>query len=1216
MAYQDQNDLAIALALSQQTAREERVRRRQPLQQLRLPQQNSQQDAQQNSQQQQQQQPQHQQKKRSSFSRTTRTEAEWRNDLLSIYDQLYKSRSDENKPKMTLRGFCVEIDRFSQYKRLSQVWKELQLEECLSKRVPPTDPMLINKINSRFPCSTDHIEIQDEDSQESETNNRNRSAKNEMRDHTQWKDLIQNIYGFLSSARVSGQKESVHSYCVKVLKAKSAYRRIADIWKELELEIDLTNGVSPLDSNFKEKLEQRFPCTEQPSTRNNSSNDAPRRARDLQPSSSSFFDKVEEALFAELVSGFAKSGFPLEKADLKRYADSYLAAEGIDVHLSNDTIERIYKAAQIKAKTNVNSIDPKRASQADPRTLNAMYHQLDALIKMAHEIDPIAWPEDRYANIPPTRIYNTDEQGPNPTHLRNPVLIPRDMLVGRSRLFQNTREGDNKMAFHYTVANIVRADGAQHQPFESVDGAPAPYIIISDASSATELDTMEKADRDKLLANQREEDTTIKLNPSVLESWYDGYQLGKREELVNPFGFQVRATPSGSMLKRTFYDFLLHFKQQLPHDQGPGGLGVVLFLDWHCSRECPLSLITSLLRFNILLFVLPSKTSIWSQPCDNGKNELTAKDIAQVAHELGILVGGTLTYSEANRIFRRGLERNCTDQNNELRRTGTNGVASSFRKTGLYPMDYNNEGWTMAYHNFNKLNEMIKQQKRDSGERLPEIIWVTKPRAVDQREALTDEDERLIRSFLPTEDFLAGTDGSDDDLPLEVPLLFLAVAIGDYLLGKYTLDDDRDLSSPPIATEDYEAAALKLVTFEAVTSSNHVDTTCTLTPEQVARDKLRTKLSLVIFGHAIVLREKESNRVLNLTKQSAERFCVFDNERTESNNMEIRSVKQILETCVDAADDEQYTLTKKDKRKQQKKDRIARKKLNESMYEEAQEVADSRRLKRNVEAIAKCLHVKRPRFASRLATLLEDEGVQPEELYQEYESVVLDPFTDVISVTRGDVTKPITMTRVGTDVTAVNYTMETILMKVMIQKQAKDPGAIKRRKRGKIGLSTHLGRSGIIAGILIQRNIKEDELKAVRKEEKGVIDELERMKALHVKACTLMQDLPDSFWKVEAVKGWRRMALVKLFEVKLEVGVKPNAEAWSTALKRLSLTKATVETKVEELDRSIRNKERELAPLLAKRREGEDFLNETQEYAQGDDKEDDEYDDESVGEDE
>lgn len=151
--------------------------------------------------------------------------------------------------------------------------------------------------------------------------------------------------------------------------------------------------------------------------------------------------------------------------------------------------------------------------------------------------------------------------------------------------------------------------------------------------------------------------------------------------------------------------------------------------------------------------VLPAKTSIWGQPCDNGKNELVAKDIAITAHNLGIFAGNSLDYRDANKIFRGGLEKNCLEQNDELRRTGTNAVVSSFKKTGLYLVDYENEGWLLAYQNFNKLNELIKQQRRESGEALPEITWIAKPKAIGMQDELTANDTAALRAFLPTDDF-------------------------------------------------------------------------------------------------------------------------------------------------------------------------------------------------------------------------------------------------------------------------------------------------------------------------------------------------------------------------------------------------------------------------------------------------------------------------------
>ncbi|CAB9529901.1 unknown protein [Seminavis robusta] len=1149
-------------------------------------------------------------RRRASSSRKTRSALEWRSDLMGIYSTLFHKRS--NGIEKTLRAHCQENENIvfpAQYKRIAAIWNELKLEQDLSSGVNPSNESFVSKINGRFPekAATQNSSVANADSDDEEatsnvTTSRVRTNKNTTRTAQQWKDLLLDLFFFLSSAKTGNRKESVRSYCVKILHSEQSYRRVHEIWKALGLDKDLESDVSPSDGLIKAKLQERFGADEQSDKENNNN------GRDLRPSSNSYFDRYEEDLLRECVAGFARAGFPLEKSNLKTVADNFLKADGIDTSgnggISNDTNERIYKEGSMKAVSNVNPIDPQRAAQAEPHVLNAMYHQLDNWIAIAHEVNPTAWPEDRYANIPPSRIYNTDEQGPNPTALRNPVLIPKDMLDQRSRLFQNTREGDGKMQFHYSVANIVRADGVQCHPHESVEGAPAPYVLISDPSSVCELDNMDKASRDRLLANQTEDNTTFTLNPSVLEGWHDQYQLGKKDTLVNKFGFQIRTTPTGSMLKRTFYDFILHFVQQLPHDQGANGLGVVLFLDWHCSRECPQSLLTTFFEHNVLLFVLPSKTSIWAQPCDNGKNELTAKHIAITAHNMGLMIGTPLDYIDANKIFRGGLEMNCLEQNDELRRTGTNAVVSSFKKTGLYPIDYDNEGWQSAFQNFSKLNQLVRQQKQEAGEILPQIVWVSKAKTLDSREPLSAEDEEAIRSFLTADDFLVrGGANSDEDsenqhpLSMErMPLIILAMAIGDQMIGEYAHDVDRDVAAPPVANTFVESVALKLIEFVAVTHDNRVDTTCTLSSEAIARDKLRTKLSLLQFGHAITLRKKAETEVpLNLMKQTPQRFIVLDNERRSSRNMIPMSVNEILDTCFDAKDDQRYSLTVKDRVKCRRKARVARKKLNESMYGEAKEEANNRRLKRNVDVFTSNLALKRPRFANQLKAILEEEeGFDMTELYLEMEKVVLEPYSDSIAVTRGDTSKQIDVTVVGTDVSAVSHKMETTLMKTIVELKKTGDKSKRRKRRRKAGQSTHLGKSGVAVGILIQRQHKEEELKMTEKQEKSILDELDRLKSLLSKTNELVVSMPGNYWKYDKVKGKRREVLARLFGVYTS---KAKADDLSSALKALHLSENSFQAKLNELKVSVASKERSVAPIIAKRREQEDFIASTADYA-------------------
>lgn len=94
-----------------------------------------------------------------------------------------------------------------------------------------------------------------------------------------------------------------------------------------------------------------------------------KKSRDLRPESNSYFDSNEEDALCECVSAFARAGFPLEKANLKSFADMFFEANNIadggnsSGGISMDTVEKIYKEGCIQAKTNVHPIDRKKAAQ-------------------------------------------------------------------------------------------------------------------------------------------------------------------------------------------------------------------------------------------------------------------------------------------------------------------------------------------------------------------------------------------------------------------------------------------------------------------------------------------------------------------------------------------------------------------------------------------------------------------------------------------------------------------------------------------------------------------------------------------------------------------------------------------------------------------------------------------------------------------------------------
>jgi hypothetical protein len=980
-----------------------------------------------------------------------------------------------------------------------------------------------------------------------------------------------------------------------------------EVWKELELDNSLKDNEPYSSVALQEKIEGKYPKTNSTKEVSAGSKEQKANSRVLSAQSHSYFNQHEEDFLVESAACLARMGFPLEKNNLHLLCSNYLKADnpGIvdSVGLSLDTVQRIYKDDNMLAK-DVENIDPKRASQADPQVLNCFYHQLDAAVAMAHEVRPNTWPA-RYADMLPTCLYNTDEQGPNPTKLRNPVLIPADML-DTPRLFQLTREGDNKMPFHYSVANIVRADGAQCIPHQLIEGAPAPMILIADPNSgASDLDTMDKQKRDKVLANQIESDDVVTFNPQTFTGWFNDFEVGARATIVNKFGFKLRATPTGSMLKRTFYDFMLHFKDQLPHNQGaPEKQGVILFLDWHSSRECPQSLLLAFIKWNILVIVLPSKTSIWSQPCDNGKNETTAMDIAKASHDQGILSSEALDYETANRVFRAGLEANCLSQNDERRKTGTNAVVSSFAKTGLYPMSYENQGWNNAYKQFGLLNQLLKKKRQEEGNDIPTITWIVKPIPIEDRESLSETEKSLIRSYLEPAGFLLESLGAST-IAEEIPLVFLAASIAQELLGNHTRDPSRTFTEPPKAKEPHEIAALKLVAYVPVTVNDRVDTTCTLPDEIIQQDAFRTMLALMAENDTIYVQKKESSKPkqYSLTKRNVDCFHLFDGDRRASRSVLELNTEQVLLSYSISNDDERLYIPDNLKRKHRQKLRIARKKQINAVTEEAIEIGKQKRKHRNLMEMNNRMDTDfSPSFRSGLQQLLAATGKTMNDFYDMWESQLFKPYSDTIEIEGVDsndntATTKIDVSIVGSDVSAINYKLTETLLDVIPKMKEDGKGNKRKRKRG-AGQSTKLGGTGVALGILIQKTNTQQERDDAEGKRKAHDEETKRLKALLQKIVALQEELPEEYWKCEKLKGGRRETLSRLFGVYKS---KKSAQELADDLNAMNLSKVDVDTKIEELKTGVALKEKEVATILATIREQEDLLDAMDEAIDGDD---------------
>ena len=132
-----------------------------------------------------------------------------------------------------------------------------------------------------------------------------------------------------------------------------------------------------------------------------------------------------------------------------------------------------------------------------------------------------------------------------------------------------------------------------------------------------------------------------------------------KEDIKNPFGFGVRTTPNGSMQQDIFLDFAVHFIEHLPPDQGMNKSPVILLIDGHNSRWTVAAL-EHLRNNNVWIFVLPSHTSILTQPNDCGVNFKFHTEMAKVANQYCNSINGCTTVA-LNVIIRKTWEQFLND---------------------------------------------------------------------------------------------------------------------------------------------------------------------------------------------------------------------------------------------------------------------------------------------------------------------------------------------------------------------------------------------------------------------------------------------------------------------------------------------------------------------------------------------------------------------------
>ena len=235
-----------------------------------------------------------------------------------------------------------------------------------------------------------------------------------------------------------------------------------------------------------------------------------------------------------------------------------------------------------------------------------------------------------------------------------------------------------RMPFHVTSMITSCGSAIYMVPIEGIEGAPPPMIIHAcSASPQKESPT-----------DLQSSDEPFFQNLSFSEGLNEPFSVSAVDKVrKNPWGFMVRTSAAGSMTQRTFYDYCMHFVANIPKSQGKHGEAVFLFMDGHASRWDVSSLLY-LLTNNVFPFFLPSHTSIWTQPNDNGVNLRWLKCIEQAVSSSGMRWNGVSTSpGYFNIILRQGWKLFLKAECDNLLYCSANNTISSWIKIGLYCFD-------------------------------------------------------------------------------------------------------------------------------------------------------------------------------------------------------------------------------------------------------------------------------------------------------------------------------------------------------------------------------------------------------------------------------------------------------------------------------------------------------------------------------------------------
>ena len=359
------------------------------------------------------------------------------------------------------------------------------------------------------------------------------------------------------------------------------------------------------------------------------------------------FTDNEEEVMAEIISQMSCCGFPFGYEEAQDLIAALAAKMNRpDFVASKDFMRGFQNRTGCKfSARNASNVARERARAADPKNRAETFAKMEAFYANLHETEPDRYPWPSLSEVPPGRKINFDETASDSNKGQDRVLASTE--IDRYTLHRCFQVSYDKMPFHVTI--VVGITG---------DGTLLPPMVIHSAPG--------------------QEHPSV--NHSVTENIYVKKQDGSGD-YDNVDDIIVDVSTNGSMTKELFAKYAEHLAKHLKDD----GLGYIVFFDGHASRWDPAAL-QMLLKRGIACFCLPSHTSIWSQPADNGTMRLVKKIAAAKTRAWQRQNRHEMTRAEWNAIFIE-MYRALRDHLRVRLRDGggKNEVTDAWEKTGLHP---------------------------------------------------------------------------------------------------------------------------------------------------------------------------------------------------------------------------------------------------------------------------------------------------------------------------------------------------------------------------------------------------------------------------------------------------------------------------------------------------------------------------------------------------